>query len=79
MQAVARQDVAQALDGKGLEFGATMDRRSILHSTVGLFALAIALGFGILGLALYLVFRRGQRRAGRLDPAAGPPDDRSGS
>jgi hypothetical protein len=73
-----RQDVAQALGGGRLEFGATMDRRSILHSTVGLFALAIGLGLGILGLTLYLVFRRGQRRTGPLDPAAGRPD-RSGS
>lgn len=58
-----RQDVAQALDGHGLDFGATMDRRSILHSTVGLFALAIGLGLSLLGLTLFLVFRKGQRRA----------------
>lgn len=57
-----RQDVAQALDGRGLDFGASMDRRSILHSTVGLFAAAIALGLSLLGLTLYLVFRKGQRR-----------------
>ena len=58
-----RQDVAQALDGRGLDFGATMDRRSILHSTVGLFAAAIALGLSVLGLTLYLAFRKGRRRS----------------
>ena len=74
-----RQDVAQALDGRGLEFGATTDRRSILHSTVGLFALTIGLGLSILGLALYLVFRRGQKRRGAVDPAAHRPNHRNGS
>jgi len=74
-----RQDVARALDGRGLEFGASMDRRSILYSTVGLFAVAIGLGLGILGLALYLVFRRGQRRGGAVDPAADRPNDGSRS
>jgi hypothetical protein len=73
-----RQDVAQALDGQGLEFGATMGRRSILHSTVGLFAVAIGLGLGILGFTLYLVFRRGQKRGGALDSVAEGTDHRSG-
>jgi len=50
------------LDGHGLDFGATLDRRSILHSTVGVFALAIALGLGLLASALYLAFRKGRRR-----------------
>lgn len=57
-----RQEVALALDGRGLDFGATLDRRSILHSTVGVFALAIALGLGLLVSALYLAFRKGRRR-----------------
>lgn len=74
-----RQDVAQALDGRGLEFGATTDRRSILHSTVGLFALAIGLGLSLLGLALYLVFRRGRRGGGGVHPAAGRSDHGMGS
>jgi hypothetical protein len=56
-----RQDVAQALDGQALEFGALMSRRSILLSTVTLFAAAILGGLGILAAALYLVFRKGRK------------------
>jgi hypothetical protein len=58
-----RQDVAAALDGQALQFEAVMSRRSILFSTVTLFAAAIAGGLGILAAALYLVFRRGRRAA----------------
>jgi hypothetical protein len=57
-----RQDTAAGLDGAPLEFGAEMDRRSILHSTVGLFAAAIGLAIAILAGALYVVFRRGKKR-----------------
>jgi hypothetical protein len=57
-----RQDVVRALDGERLEFGALMDRRSILGATVMLFASAIALALVLLGLAVYLVFRRGRRQ-----------------
>jgi hypothetical protein len=56
-----RQDVARALAGDTLAFGATIDRRSILWSTVGLFAAAIATGLGIITVALFVVFRRGRR------------------
>jgi hypothetical protein len=56
-----RQDVAQGLAGSGLAFGATIDSRSILGSTVGLFAAAIVTGLAIIAAALYLVFRRGRR------------------
>ncbi len=59
-----RQDVAQGLGGRPLEFGALMGARSILWSTVGLFALAIVAGLGVLALALYLAFRRGRAEAG---------------
>ena len=59
-----RQGLAQALGGSPLAFGATIDPRSILWSTVGLFATAIALGLGILAVALLLVFRRGRREVG---------------
>jgi hypothetical protein len=47
-----------------------MDRRSILLSTVSLFAAAIVAGLGLLGLAVFWV-----RRAGRLriTAAAGAP------
>jgi 8-oxo-dGTP pyrophosphatase MutT (NUDIX family) len=56
-----KQEVARALAGDGLAFGATLDSRSILWSTVGLFAAAIATGLGIIAAALFLVFRRGRR------------------
>lgn len=56
-----RQGVGQALGGQPVGFGATLDPRSILWSTVGLFAAAIALGLGILAVALLLVFRRGRK------------------
>jgi hypothetical protein len=58
-----KQEVARALAGDGLAFGATLDPRSILWSTVGLFAAAIATGLGIIAAALFLVFRRGRRAA----------------
>jgi hypothetical protein len=56
-----RQDIAQALAGNTLAFGATIDTRSILWSTVGLFAAAIATGLGIIALALFVVVRRGRK------------------
>jgi hypothetical protein len=56
-----RQGLADGLAGRTLAFGATVDSRSILWSTIGLFAVAIALGLAIIGGALYLVFRRGRR------------------
>src|SRR5262245_28961153 len=58
-----RQDVARALQGGTLDFGAEMSGRSILFSTVTLFAAAIAGGLGILAAALYLAFRRGRKVA----------------
>ncbi len=57
-----RQDVQQALDGGLLELGALMDRRSILGSTVALFAGAILLALGLLALGFYLTLRRGRRQ-----------------
>ena len=56
-----RQEVGRALAGQPLAFGATIDSRSILWSTVGLFAAAIAMGLGIIAVALFLVFRRGRK------------------
>jgi hypothetical protein len=56
-----RQDMAQALAGNTLAFGATIDTRSILWSTVGLFAVAIATGLGIIAVALFVVVRRGRK------------------
>lgn len=59
-----RQDVTQGLAGRRLEVGALMDPRSILVSTVGLFAIAIVGGLSVLALGLYLAFRKGQRENG---------------
>ncbi len=56
-----RQDVAQALEGHPLDFGVTMDRRSILGSTVTLFATAIALALGSLTTVAWVVVRRGRK------------------
>ena len=60
-----RQEVAAGLDGQRLPFGFVIDRRSILLSTVGLFAGAIAVGLSLVALAVYLAFRKGRaaRRA----------------
>lgn len=56
-----RQDVAAALGGSALAFGATMDERSILGSTVTLFAWAIVGALALLAGALYLAFRIGKK------------------
>lgn len=57
-----RQDVARGLEGGRLEFGVTTDRRSILLSTVSLFAGTILLALGILAGAFYVVIRKGRAR-----------------
>jgi hypothetical protein len=64
-----RQEVARALDGQPLEFGADMSPRSILWSTVSLFGAAIVGGLVILAAALYLVFRKG-RAAAAVSPSS---------
>jgi hypothetical protein len=56
-----RQGVGRGLDGTGLDFGATMDDRSILASTLGLFATAVGGAVLIISATLYLVARRGRR------------------
>jgi hypothetical protein len=60
-----RQDVAPALDGGRLELGAEMDERSILFSTVMLFALAVVAAALLLAFALWAVARRGRRDLAR--------------
>lgn len=55
-----RQDVSVAADGQPLPFGAVIDRRSILFSTVALFAGAIVLGLSAVALVVYLTFRKGR-------------------
>jgi hypothetical protein len=56
-----REDLSRAAAGTPLTFGATIDRRSILYTTVGLFAASILLALAVLALALYWVMRRGRR------------------
>jgi hypothetical protein len=58
-----QQDVARGLDGEALLVGALMDSRSILGSTVALFAAAIALALALLAFALWLAVRRGRKAA----------------
>jgi hypothetical protein len=55
-----RQTVMEGLAGRTLELGAAMDRRSILLSTVGLFAAAIVIAFTLLAGGLYWVVRSGR-------------------
>ena len=56
-----RQGVAQGLEGRPLDFGVTMDRRSILGSTLALFVTAIALALGIFTSVVWMVVRRGRK------------------
>jgi len=56
-----RQETAAALDGGRLEFGAEMDERSILSSTVLLFAGAVVLAVLLLAVALWAVVRQGRK------------------
>jgi hypothetical protein len=60
-----RQETAVALDGGRLEFGAEMDERSILSSTVMLFVGAVVLAALLLALGLWAVVRRGRRDLAR--------------
>ena len=61
-----RETVAEGLAGRPLEVGASMDRRSILMSTVGLFAIAIAAALAILAGVLWWVVRKGRKAAASL-------------
>jgi len=54
-----RQDVRAALAGGSLDVGALIDRRSILVSTIGLFAAAIVLALSMLAGLILWVRRRG--------------------
>ncbi|HEY6554888.1 MAG TPA: hypothetical protein VI669_16150 [Vicinamibacteria bacterium] len=67
-----RQDVTAGLHGGPLVFGALMDERSILSSTVVLFGGAIVLAALILSLGVYAVQRRGRRDLTR-EKGGGPP------
>ena len=56
-----RETVTEGLAGRPLDVGALIDRRSILRSTIGLFAIAIALALGILATVLWWVVRKGRK------------------
>ena len=56
-----RETVTEGLAGRPLEVGALIDRRSILRSTIGLFAIAILLALGILATVLWWVVRKGRK------------------
>jgi hypothetical protein len=59
------QDSSAALDGGRLEFGAEMDERSILSSTVLLFVGAVLLAVMLLAFGLWAVVRRGKKDLAR--------------
>jgi len=56
-----RQDVAAGLDGVRLDFGAVMDERSILFSTVLLFGGAVVLAVLLLAFGVWALVHRGRR------------------
>jgi hypothetical protein len=56
-----RETIAEGLAGRPLEVGAEMDRRSILMSTVGLFAIAIVVALAIMATVLWWVIRKGRK------------------
>jgi len=59
------QETAKAVDGGRLEFGAEMDERSILSSTVLLFVGAVLLAVMLLAFGLWAVVRRGKKDLAR--------------
>jgi hypothetical protein len=69
-----RQDLSRGLAGQPLAFGAEIGQRSILLSTVSLFAAAIAAGLGILALAVFWIRRTGRRRARALAASSPTPE-----
>jgi hypothetical protein len=68
-----RQDVRAALAGGRLDVGALIDRRSILVSTIGLFAAAIVLALSILAGLILWVRRRGAIASAAPGPGSPPP------
>jgi hypothetical protein len=58
------ESLESALGGTPLALGATLGSRSILWSTILLFATAVASALSILALALFLVVRHGRRSRG---------------
>ena len=72
-----RQDLRGGLAGAPIDFGATLGTRSVLSATLGLFALAILSGVGLIACVLYVFARRGRKRRGRHGKP-GPPTGSSG-
>jgi len=66
-----RETVTEALAGRPLEMGAVLDPRSILVSTVGLFAAAILAAAALVAAILFWVVRAG-RRADAPEEARSP-------
>jgi hypothetical protein len=70
-----RESVADALGGRPLAYGALVDRRSILFSTVALFAGACLLALAIIAGGIWMTVRRGRHAAAAearsTRPAAG--------
>ena len=55
-----RETVAEGLAGRPLEVGAQMDRRSILLSTITLFATAVVVALAILAVIVFWIVRKGR-------------------
>jgi len=66
-----RQSLGAALAGEPLEFGARMEDTSILRTTLLVFLGAGALGLGLVGVGLWLFWRRGRRALERDGGASG--------
>jgi hypothetical protein len=56
-----RETVTEGIAGRPLDVGAVMDRRSILLSTVGLFATAIGIAVLMMAAVVWWVVRKGRR------------------
>jgi hypothetical protein len=68
-----KQEVRGALAGGRLDVGALIDRRSILVSTLGLFAAAIVLALSMLAGLILWVRRRGVTASAAPGPGSPPP------
>jgi hypothetical protein len=67
-----RQELGDAIAGRPLDFAVLMDERSILFSTVALFATSVLLALLILATAFALVARRGRRGTAAAGGSAPP-------
>ena len=74
-----RQDMRSALGGGALDFGALIDSRSILLSTVLLFVAAIVIALAILGGLIYWTTKKGARATAGAGPGPGSPPPASPS